>query len=118
MTDARCEPPEHLRSVDGWHWVAHFSGRHLVAFWFSGAKPLWRNGDGYDRSPTEAASQWGWRYVAPVPSPEAVARLVEAGRRMSECDLGLIPEKGCTCETCEAWHALRDALAAFPEERT
>ena len=42
-----------------------------------------------------------------------LARLVEAARAMTECDLGLVPDEGCTCTACEAWHALRAALAPF-----
>lgn len=108
MTD-RCEPPEHLRGVSGWHWIQAPSERD--------PHPEWWKADMGWRGCREGIGAH-WRYLAPVPSPEAVARLVEAGRRMSECDLGLIPEEGCTCETCEAWHALRDALAAFPEDKT
>ncbi len=44
-----------------------------------------------------------------------LARLVEAARGMTECDLGLIPDEGCTCASCEAWHALTAALAPFKE---
>ena len=120
MTDARCEPPEHLRGVDGWHWLINSAGETITA-WFQASRSksfphgTWMTAHGYTAWEPHHAAAGGWRYVAPVPSPEAVARLVEAARRMSECDLGLIPEEGCTCETCEAWHALRAALAPFKE---
>jgi len=44
-----------------------------------------------------------------------VKRLVKAGRAMTECDLGLVPDEGCTCAACEAWYALRDALEPFKD---
>jgi len=44
-----------------------------------------------------------------------VKRLVEAARAMTECDLGLVPDEGCTCTACEAWYALRDALEPFKD---
>jgi hypothetical protein len=78
MTDAqRCEPPESLRGVDGWHWVEgpystgplnwrHFNG----GFWeLSGDQPDWT---------PERAHDVGCRYHSPAASPDLVRALVEA----------------------------------------
>ena len=68
MSD-RCEPPEHLRGVDGWHWV-EICGREHCFYWWE-----------------RTSGDWGWwnvfndddcRYLAPVAPPAVVRELVEA----------------------------------------
>jgi len=78
MTD-RCEPPEHLRGVDGWHWVrCGYDGRSFIARWsaapHSGLEPLWAR-YGESATPVWAAAHWDWRYLAPVATPEEVEAL-------------------------------------------
>jgi hypothetical protein len=71
MTD-RCQPAEHLRGVDGWHWVETPDGQ------FRFCHRWWK-----------ARGTWGWatldersarasRYLAPVAPPDLVRELVEA----------------------------------------
>lgn len=69
MNEARCEPPEELRGVDGWHWVETPDGRHRFCHrWW------------------KARGEWGWatldersarasRYLAPVTHPAEVEAL-------------------------------------------
>lgn len=72
---ARCEPPEALRQVDGWHWLTDPNGQPYADQWTAkvGKSPTdlgsW---DGY--SPEQ---QWadGYRYVCPIPSPAELAAL-------------------------------------------
>lgn len=86
MSD-RCEPPEHLRGVDGWHWVQPPVGNPHLARWHAAERldvePLWTSTHHvYSGTPRYAVREWGWRYVAPVTPPATVAALVEA---LEEC---------------------------------
>jgi len=88
MTD-RCEPPEELRGVDGWHWVKCCDdGKQFIARWsaapHSGLEPLWAR-YGESATPAWAAAHWGWRYIAPVTPPaEAEALRAEKDRVVAE----------------------------------
>jgi len=76
MTD-RCEPPEHLRDVDGWHWLVRGEAEPIALHWQpnrAGQDSEW--GLGYF-SPS-AAYTAGYRYLAPVTPPDVVAAMVEA----------------------------------------
>lgn len=73
MTDPqRCEPPEHLRGVDGWHWVETQAGqiRFCRRWWKARGEWFWANMD--DRTLR------GFRYLAPAAPPDVVRALVEA----------------------------------------
>lgn len=126
MTDARCEPTEALRGVDGWHVVwprrEDILGYLIPRAWFWNAEHQeWRE------TPRRMTA-WGdsmiagYRYggpapnqsSAPVPSPEAVRVLVEAGRLIGEAhdDRDIEPATGVGHM---ALGALRAALAAFKE---
>ena len=77
MTDPqRCEPPEHLRGVDGWHWVETQAGqiRFCRRWWKARGEWCWANMD--DRTLR------GFRYLAPAAPPDVVRALVEA---LEEC---------------------------------
>lgn len=56
MTD-RCEPPEHLRGVDGWHQVETADGRAWACWLWRTASQGWDHG-GYPI---------GYRYGGPAP---------------------------------------------------
>ena len=77
----RCEPPEELRAVDGWHWLYHPRWEEWPARYsapcHAGIWPIWQCPDSNWTTP--AAHREGWRYVAPLTSPAAVAAL-EADR--------------------------------------
>lgn len=80
MSETRCEPPEELRGVDGWHWVCVQNGEPMVAQWFmssrEGIEPLWRNiYTQQTATPAWAAREWEWRYISPVLTPAEVATL-------------------------------------------
>jgi hypothetical protein len=82
MSD-RCEPPEHLRGVDGWHWVQAPVGNPHLARWHAAERgdvePLWTSTHHvYAETPRYVVRDWGWRYLAPVAPPDLVRELVEA----------------------------------------
>jgi hypothetical protein len=72
MSDAqRCEPPEHLRGVDGWHWVEYESGfRTLKRWWLERTEWRWAQTSPEDMS--------YFRYLSPAAPPDLVRALVEA----------------------------------------
>lgn len=79
MSD-RCEPPEHLRGVDGWHWVQPPVGNPHLARWHAAERldvePLWTSTHHvYSGTPRYAVREWGWRYIAPVATPAEVETL-------------------------------------------
>lgn len=57
---ARCEPPEELRDVDGWHWLTG----HNPVLWIADLEE-WEWGED-DWVTPEAAYRYGYRYLAPV----------------------------------------------------
>ena len=73
MTDTqRCEPPEHLRGVDGWHWVEAPSIKtQFVRRW-------WRARGEWCWADMDERTLRSFRYLAPVAPPATVAALVEA----------------------------------------
>jgi len=121
MTDARCEPTERLRGVDGWHWVRYTLHpdpdrcKPEIAEWIAapmGSTHWWLDGQ-------DAGQMYGYIYLAPVPSPEAVARLVEAARRMVSRSHGRSYAAGMhEGRTMGSdFDALAVALAPFPEDK-
>lgn len=75
MSD-RCEPPEELRGVDGWHWV---QGQYSTGpmLWIAHPKCGFWQGAGDDgfQLAAEHAHADGLRYVAPATPPAEVAAL-------------------------------------------
>ena len=73
----KCEPPKHLRRVDGWHWVERDApaAARVAALW-SARFEWWgfRNATAY----ADVAARDGWRYIAPAAPPDMVRALVEA----------------------------------------
>lgn len=69
-TTARCEPPEPLRGVDGWHWLEVGGAQFCHRWWRARGEWRWATLD--DRSAA------GMRHLAPVTPPAVVAALVEA----------------------------------------
>lgn len=58
-------------SVSGWHWLASGTGKEPL-FWF----PEWQVWiQGTRKTGPGAAASYGWKYLAPVASPERVAAL-------------------------------------------
>ena len=95
MTEERCEPPPELRGVDGWHWVQPHQWAAIPARWHAaphdGLEPLWASTHHVaSGTPAWAADEWGWRYLAPVATPEEVAALrAEVARAGAVCaDMG------------------------------
>lgn len=80
----RCEPPEHLRGADGWHWVETraIKLRFIRRWWRARGVWCWANMD--DRT---LAS---FRYLSPVATPEEVEELrTEVARAGDACaDMG------------------------------
>lgn len=76
MSD-RCEPPPELRGVDGWHWVQRTSDPPVVLWWVPGIQGFdgrWLTYGGNQLLPFSMAED-GWRYVAPVATPDEVEAL-------------------------------------------
>lgn len=80
MSD-RCEPPEELRGVDGWHWLvwepAGENGPPYdpVTIWWDKEAQGWCPDIAEDNRTRKLAE---YRYLAPVTPPATVAALVEA----------------------------------------
>jgi hypothetical protein len=81
MTD-RCEPPEHLRGVDGPHWVETgppHAAEMEMALWDSLTQKWLAFGDAVYMAPEAfAEDNGGARYLAPVAPNDLVRELVEA----------------------------------------
>ena len=75
MSD-RCEPAEHLRGVDGWHWVEYQSPRSILT------RKSCQQWDHNRHWSQRAMDEPGWRYLAPVAPAALVRELVEA---LEEC---------------------------------
>lgn len=90
MSD-RCEPPEHLRGVDGWHWL-ELHGMTQPAPYRWQNEGIWcgLERDGGAVRPLWAA-KLGYRYHAPAASPEIVRGLVEALEGMQAAVKSLPP---------------------------
>jgi hypothetical protein len=79
MSDAqRCEPPEHLRGEDGWHWLSPLeSGRFAEAMkWYADTQQWVAIGCNADADLVQARRFW--TYLSPVAPPDLVRALVEA----------------------------------------
>jgi hypothetical protein len=112
MSDTRCEPPEELRGVDGWHWVRNRFGYVAVRRWLCGPYPAWRSG-GMPSTP-DGAFTAGYRYLAPVATPAEVEAL---RRERDEARAALKPfaDVASLAEAGGEWWALvgiDDVLAA------
>ncbi len=78
MSDAqRCEPPEHLRGVEGFYWLydIHTSAR-CPYIWNPRICRWKRFGGSHTRAPAQMRSD-GWVYEARVAPPDLVRELVE-----------------------------------------
>lgn len=117
---ARCEPPPHLRDRDGWHVVWTPNGTPGIQSWHTRVGK-WGNG----LSPDEMDGR-DYRYggpapepsAAPVPAPDAVAALCEAGKKAAD-ELCSLLEYGLNRpSTAKCMNALDAALAPFTGEPT
>lgn len=77
----RCEPPEELRGVDGWHWLETLDGRARFCHRWWKARGVW----GW--ATIDARSLTGMRYLAPVATPAEV----EALRAVTDCSTAAAP---------------------------
>lgn len=124
MSALRCEPPEELRGVDGWHWVQHVRANTpaLVQWQRHVRKPeiwgwTWLSEDGWKTA--EEFSTYGWRYLAPVATPAEVdaLRAIESTTR-DFVAWTISPANGFTDPenmlVCAEWHNLRAALEDKP----
>lgn len=72
MSDApKCEPPEALRGVDGWHWL----NGNCPVFWMADVQE-WDWTEDENVGP-DAAYRYGYRYVEPCTTPAEAATLRE-----------------------------------------
>ena len=112
MSD-RCEPPEHLRWVDGWHWLNDCPVR-----WRADQQEWEWNEDEW--VPPKVAYYAGYRYIAPVSTPAEVdalrdgnTRLRATLRRIRDAQLG--PDKGSAQWCADLCASLaREALVIKP----
>lgn len=81
---ARCEPPEELRGVDGWHWL-ELHGMTEPAPYRWQHEGIWC---GLERHGSAVRPAWagkiGYRYLAPVATPATVRALVDALERIAD----------------------------------
>lgn len=136
MTD-RCEPPEELRGVDGWHWVdRHGLGDPELLAWrrnsANGDFEWWydRGGARFISGESQTASYWHYEGAALTPAEVAALReerdaAVAEERRVREAwtaDASELYEQRDTIATLRAENErMRDALewshAAFVAQR-
>lgn len=106
MVPARCEPPEHLRGVDGWHWVVS-DGKEVAVFWQS-ADCEWSYGN--DDLHPEMVCQYGGVYHSPVATPaEVEAMRAEVMRAGAECADAMAQVATLRARVAELETALRAA---------
>ena len=120
----RCEPPEHLRCVVGLHILIDPHGEPDAGKW-RGPDMEWWFGD-HTSMTAQAAAELGWRYLSPIPSPDDLARLVEAAEEAR--DWHQRQHKAASKQPrCDEWmqnehddqaYQLRAALAPFTKEPT
>ncbi len=72
-----CTPPPEFADRDGWHWLELAGGR-AVPFQWEHTDRQWVWTTAAAAVSSEIASNRGWRYVAPVATPEEVAALRQA----------------------------------------
>lgn len=118
MTETRCEPPEHLRDRDGWHWVQ--GDKWPEPDDYPPELMLWlAHGEWFDSSGgIGILDGTRWRYLAPATPPDVVARLVEAleGLMHWHPAPNVIRRMGLKPEPAEAaYEAACAALAAYRE---
>lgn len=125
MTEqARCEPREGT-PAGTWHWIEDNDGR-AIACWTRKARWMdlgwWYLPDLAGHSPAQAADL-GYHYIAPVPDPADIARLVAAATKVEreltddyERRHNLYGES--KAEDIGRLMALRTALAAFTAKET
>ena len=71
---ARCEPPEHLRGVDGWHWLSYPDAPGEPAHWQASNQSWLLSGhDDYVTRDFMRLDEVSTRYLSPV-APPAVSR--------------------------------------------
>ena len=71
----RCEPPEHLRGKDDWHWIGTKFGRAPMPTEWDSFNGRWAAGAG---GMPEQSHTTGYRYLGPIPSHADLAALVAA----------------------------------------
>ena len=112
----RCEPPEELRGVDGWHWLTHpkwgeWPTRYSASC-HAGVWPIWQCPDSNWTTP--AAHREGWRYLATVATPAEVDALqAEASEWCQKAQLFEDRIHKLRAELAAAREALRAAGAAM-----
>lgn len=117
---ARCEPPPELRNRDGWHWLN--AGYDFVCAKWQFRLQVWLLPTNLELvSPWNAAGMYHYRYIAPVPLPDDVARLAGAARaaqaRFAEYAVEHVRRGALGKAERNQTHAdaLRAAVAPFPE---
>jgi hypothetical protein len=112
----RCEPPPELRRVDGWHWLTRGEAKPFAEHWQpdrAGQDSEW--GLGYF-SPS-AAHAAGYRYMAPVASPEEVAALRAENARLRAALAALMSQFGGTIAVSDSDPRAVQARAALEEPK-
>ena len=79
---ARCEPPEHLRDRDGWHWLEHNYREHRECVWWDGRTRGWFEKKTDQTNSPELMGGWGWCYLCPAPTPAEIAAQAERDARL------------------------------------
>jgi hypothetical protein len=108
MSD-RCEPPEHLRGVDGDHWLS-CADTPITAYWYADvARWTIRR---LDRIDPEAMP--GWRYHSPVATPAEVEALRREAAKFEASWFDAVAERVAAeadvATLCAANARLREAI--------
>ena len=120
MEPARCEPPEQLRGVDGWHWIVS-DGKEVAMFWQS-VDCEWSYGN--DDLHPEMVCQYGGVYLSPVATPAEVDALREKVKRAGQACFDAQQEALAArmdanewCQKAQLWddrvHRLRAEVASL-----
>lgn len=119
MSADRCEPPVELRDVDGLHVILPIGEDAIFAEWRADQQ-VWRViGGDWKWEPADLGVA-RYRYIAPIPSPAAVAALVKAARELDRLSLVILSAVHCADRAnsdvvTAAILALR--AAAFPQPK-
>jgi hypothetical protein len=85
----RCEPPEGLRGVAGWHWLTCKGEPYHAPMRWEPDPPHWPEKSGaWCSQPIKGRGGWaaerGWAYLGPVPAHSDLVRLTEAALAVIE----------------------------------
>lgn len=130
MVPERCEPPEHLRGVDGEHFIYYHpngtavAGNPITVRWGARAQGWWAEHLGLRGHDPDQVAIMGWHYVSPVTTPAEVEALREKVKRAGQACFDAQQEALAArmdanewCQKAQLWedrvHRLRAEVASL-----